>query len=331
MVIIVSNTASSPNNKRNIDFSISSWGILLPFIILFVTLSLLSPYFFTLDNIMTVVRQAVFVGIVAFGMTFVIALGRIDLSSGAILGLCALLLAKMILGGVSIYLSIAAIILLGTGFGAINGLLVSKLNMPDFIVTLATQIIFRGSIMVISKGIPVYGLRFPAIQWFAQAALGPVPIPVIIAAVMFMVCFYVMYKTRFGRHILAVGSNEDAARLVGIKVDWIKIKVFMISGALAALSAVLVVSRLEAATPETGSNYELDAIAATVIGGTSLSGGRSNLFGTVIGAILMAMVRNGLNLLNVSTYWHQVVMGLIIVIAVATDRINVMISGKNQN
>jgi len=297
----------------------SGGGLIIAFIILFVGLSIASPYFLSFDNIIIVIRQAVFVAIIGFGMTFVISMGGIDLSVGATLAIAGIIIADIILKGTNIYLAILLVLMLGVLIGFINGVIIAKIGVTDFIATLAMMSILRGIIMVYSKGMPIFGLRFPEFQVLAQGFLGPIPVPVIIAAVLLVLCLYLFNRTKFGRYTVSIGSNAEAARLVGINIPKIKILVYTLTGLLAALSGILLTSRLEAATPEAGSGYELDVIAATVIGGTSLSGGRGNLIGTAVGAVLMAMVRNGLNLLNINVFWHQVIIGIIILIAVALD------------
>lgn len=252
-------------------------------------------------------------------MTFVISLGGIDLSVGSTVGISGMVLAAMILGGQNIYLAILVVLLLGALIGLVNGILVTKLGMAYFIATLGTMSILRGMIYVYTKGIPLYGLKYPEIQFFGQGYIGPVPVPIILTLLLLAVSCYLFYKTRFGRYTVSIGSNEDAARLVGIHVDKIKILVFVLSGVFCAVAGIILASRSEAAVPTAGNAYEMDAIAATVIGGTSMSGGKGNMLGTALGAILMATIKNGLSLLNVNTFWHQVVIGLFILFAVALD------------
>jgi ribose transport system permease protein len=265
-------------------------------------------------------RQAVFTAIVAFAMTFVISMGGIDLSVGSTVGISSMLVAALILKGVNVYLAIAMVLAVGAFIGVFNGLIITKLGIPYFIATLGTMSILRGIIYVYTKGIPLYGLRLPAFRFIGQGYVGVVPVPIIITLIMLAISYYLFYKTRFGRYTVSIGSNEEAARLVGIPVDRIKNLVFLLSGVFCALAGVILASRSEAAIPEAGSAYEMDAIAATVIGGTSMSGGKGNMVGTAFGAVLMATIRNGLSLLNVNTFWHQVVIGTFILIAVAFDR-----------
>lgn len=306
--------------SRNI-LSGTNNGILIAFIVLIIALSLSSPSFLTVDNITNVTRQAVFIAIIAFAATFVIGMGGIDLSVGANLAFCGIITGDLINHGVNIYLAIIVGMLVGMAIGFVNGLLIVKMGITDFIATLAMMIVVRGIVMVYTHGIPIAGLGYPEFQFFGQSYLATVPMPVIITILVFFLCYYLMYWTRFGRYTLSIGSNAEAARLVGINISKMKFLVYSFTGLLAGLSGMLLTSRLEAAMPDAGQGYELDVIAAVVIGGTSLSGGKASLVGTAIGAVLMAVVRNGLNLLNINTFWHQVVIGIIIAIAVSMDKL----------
>jgi ribose transport system permease protein len=307
--------------SRSVDFS-KGGGVIIAFVLLCLVLTIASPRFLTAENLLIVARQTVFVMIIGFAMTFVIAMGGIDLSVGATLALCGAVTARLLLDGANVWLAMLAALVLGTLVGAVNGFLIAKLGMTDFIATLGVMSILRGIIMLFTHGVPFFGLQIPTFAWFAQGYIGPVPVPVIITAILFFVCWFIMAKTRLGRFVLAIGSNQDAARLVGIQIPQVKIIIYAFCGLMAAISGLLLTSRLEAAMPEAGTGYELDVIAATVIGGTSLSGGRGNLFGTVIGAMVMGVVRNGLNLLSINVFWHQVVIGSIILIAVGIDRLS---------
>lgn len=299
----------------------SAGRVFLVLLVVVIALTFLSPTFLTVDNLVNVTRQMVFISIIAFAATFVIGLGGIDLSVGSNVALTGLLMGDLILRGTNIHLAIVLGLAFGTVFGLINGLLISRLNIAPFIATLATMIIGRGVVEVWSEGVPRSGLRFVEFQVWGQGAILGVPIPVVIMAVVFIALYYLLNRTRFGRYTLSVGSNREAARLVGVPVARVEVIVYVLTGAAAAVSALLLTSRLEAATPQAATNYELDVIAAVVLGGTSLTGGRASLLGTLIGAALIAFVRNGINLLNVNSFWQQVVIGSIILIAVAFDGI----------
>lgn len=322
----MSNSTGKMNAIRNY-LKGKNFGVFLAFVILVIALTIATPVFFTGKNLLLVMRQAVWFAIMGFGMTFVIGMGGIDLSVGSTVAICGLLLAKMILGGINIYLAIVVALVVGILIGLINGLLVAKLKIPDFIATLSIMSITRGLAMVYSEGLPIYGLRFPEFQFIGQGYIWVIPFPIIIMLVICAICFFLMYRTKFGRYTLSIGSSADAAKLVGINIDKIKILVYSMMGLLAAVASVILTSRLEAAMPEAGDGYELDVIAATVIGGTSMSGGKASIIGTLIGAIMMAVVRNGLNLLNINTFWHQVAIGAIILIAVVIDQLTT----KNKN
>lgn len=292
-------------------------GVLAALLVLGIALTLSSPYFMTTDNILNVVRQSVWVGVMAVGMVFVLGTGGIDLSVGAVLTVSGVLVAALIQNGVNIYLSLVLALVAGILIGVINGELITRLRLPPFIATLGVMSVLQGVAYVYTRGIPIYGLRYPEFQALAQGSIGFVPVPVVILVVVAVLGHVAMNKTAYGRYVLGVGSSEAAARLVGIPVDRIKVSVYAVAGALAALAGILLASRSEAAVPNAGSGFELDVIAAAVIGGTSMSGGRASIFGALAGAVFMTMIRNGLNLLGVSTLWHQIVIGGFIIIAVA--------------
>lgn len=297
-------------------------GVYLAFVVLLIGLAFAAPRFFTFGNLTDVLRQAVPIAVIAFGATFVIGMRGIDLSVGSTLALSGLVTANLIVLGYPVALACAGGIAVGAIIGFVNGILITKVGITDFIATMAIMVISRGIVMVYTQGIPIVGASDPSFRMIGQSYVGGIPVAVILTAIVFAIAFYMLYYTRFGRFVLSIGSNPDAARLVGIPTDKVKIGVYVLVGILSAFAGVLLTSRLEAAMPEAGTGYELDVIAAVVIGGTGLSGGRATLFGTVIGAVLMAVVRNALNLLNVNTFWHQVVIGTIILIAVAADRFN---------
>lgn len=299
--------------------SINGIGVIIAYVVVFVGLGIACPGFFSFSNIMVGIRQAVFTAIVGFAMTFVIAMGGIDLSVGSTVGLTGMLVGTLMLNGVNIYLGLFLAIILGAVIGLVNGLLVTKFGIAYFIATLGTMSILRGIIYVYTKGIPIYGLNFPEFSVFGEGYIGVIPVPIIITLVIFIICFYLFYKTKFGRYTLAIGSNEDASRMVGININRIKVLVFIFSGVMCAIAGILLASRSEAAVPDAGSGYEMDAIAATVIGGTSMTGGKGNMVGTAFGAVLMATIHNGLSLLNINTLWNQVVIGVFILLAVAFD------------
>ncbi len=310
----------------NVKRLVGAWfdkvgGIFIAFIILCVVLTFASPYFLTFENILIVLRQSLFVMIIAFSMTFIIAMGGIDLSVGAIVAIVGVWVAMMIMQGLHIIAVLVLGLAGGAALGALNGLMIAGIGMPPFIATLGMLSVLRGMVMVLTRGVPIYGLPGRFFRYLCQGYVGAIPFPIFIAAALFLFSLFLLRKTKFGRYIIATGSNEEAAELVGINTKKVKVIAYTLSGIFSAVSAILLTSRSEAALPEAGVSFELDVIAAVVIGGTSLSGGKANLWGTVIGALVMAIVRNGLNLLSINVFWHQVVIGVIILIAVAVDTV----------
>lgn len=301
--------------------SISGMGVLIAFAVLCILLGLATDNFFTANNFMVVIRQSVWVGIMAIGMTYVIATGQIDLSVGSTIGFTGLVCAALIKNyAVNIYLALVISLVVGVLIGLVNGFFVAILQLPSFIATLGTMSILRGLIYVYTQAVPIFGLDYPELQFWAQGFIGVVPVPIIILAILVAVSWYMMYRTKFGRFVLSIGSNEEGAKLVGINVPQVKVLVYVLTGFLCAVSGILLVSRSEAAIVEAGSGYEMDAIAAVIIGGTSMAGGKANLLGTILGTVLMTTIRNGLNLMKISSLWHQVVIGAVILIAVTFDR-----------
>jgi ribose transport system permease protein len=299
-------------------FAFKEAGILGIFILSCVILSIISPYFLTVSNLMNVIRQFSMIAIISVGMTMVIITGGIDLSVGSIVALTGCVAAWLLLNGQPIPIAIVAGIVLGLGIGAVNGLLVVGVGLPPFIATLGTMGIARGLALVITKGYPIQPLPDAFLFW-AQGYVGPIPVPVIIMAVIMFLGHVFLSRTATGRYIYCIGSNAVAARLSGIKVGRILLFTYALSGAAAGVAAIILISRLSSAQADNGTGWELDVIAATVIGGTSLAGGEGSVFGSLIGAAMMGMIRNALVLLRVSVYWQTVVIGLVIVAAVSLD------------
>lgn len=298
----------------------SNVGVYVAFAILLVGLAFAAPRFYTVGNLTDVLRQAVPIAVIGFGATFVIGMRGIDLSVGSIFALSGLTTANLVVSGYPVVIACLAGIGVGAFIGLINGLLITKVGITDFIATMAVMVVGRGVVMVWTQGMPITGASDPSFAVIGQSYLWVIPVPVVLTALVFAGTYYLLYYTRMGRFTLSIGSNPEAARLVGIPTDSVKIIVYVFAGLLASVAGIILTSRLEAAMPEAGSGYELDVIAAVVIGGTGLMGGKATLSGTVVGAVLMAVVRNALTLLNISSYWHQVVIGTIILIAVAADR-----------
>ncbi|WP_310173979.1 ribose ABC transporter permease RbsC [Neobacillus niacini] len=296
-------------------------GPLLGLIILIVIVSILNPSFLEPLNILNLLRQVAINALIAFGMTFVILTGGIDLSVGAILALSSALTAGMIVSGLDPILAIIVGCIFGGIMGMVNGLLIIKGKMAPFIATLATMTAFRGLTLVYTKGNPITGLGDNYLfQLFGRGYFLGIPVPAITMIVTFVLLYIVLHKTPFGRKTYAIGGNEKAALISGIKVPNVKLIIYGLSGLLAALAGSILTSRLNSAQPTAGTSYELDAIAAVVLGGTSLSGGKGRIFGTLIGALIIGTLNNGLNLLGVSSFYQQVVKGIVIIIAVLLDR-----------
>ncbi|ALN77461.1 MULTISPECIES: ABC transporter permease subunit [Staphylococcus] len=297
---------------------------LIPFlglILLIIMISVLNPAFLDLSNLLNLLRQISINGLIAFGMTFVILTGGIDLSVGSILALSSACIALMITSGVDPIIAIILGVLIGFILGVVNGLFVTKGNMAPFIATLATMTIFRGLTLVVTDGNPITNLGDNYLfQLFGKGYFFGVPVPAVTMTIVFIVLFILLHKTIFGRHTYAIGGNEIASKISGIKVNRVKILIYGISGLMSALAGAILTSRLNSAQPTAGTAYELDAIAAVVLGGTSLTGGKGRIVGTLIGVLIIGVLNNGLNLLGVSSFYQQVVKGVVILIAVLIDR-----------
>ncbi|WP_110113431.1 ribose ABC transporter permease RbsC [Bacillus sp. CGMCC 1.16541] len=311
----------SVKKVNHVDNLLQKLGPLLGLIMLVVIVSILNPSFLEPLNLLNLLRQVAINALIAFGMTFVILTGGIDLSVGSILALSSALMAGMIVSGIDPILAILIGCLLGAGMGAINGLLITKGKMAPFIATLATMTIFRGLTLVYTDGNPITGLGENYLfQLFGRGYFLGIPVPAITMMLSFAVLWVILHKTPFGRKTYAIGGNEKAAIISGIKVPQVKVMIYSLAGLLAALAGAILTSRLNSAQPTAGTSYELDAIAAVVLGGTSLSGGRGLIVGTLIGALIIGTLNNGLNLLGVSSFFQMVVKGVVILIAVLIDR-----------
>ena len=294
------------------------FGTLIGLVGLSVVLTILTPYFFTVSNLVNVVQQSAIIAIVAAGMTFVIISGGIDLSVGSIVALCGLVVADLLHAGWPVPTAIGGGLLVGLLGGVINGILVTLGKLPPFIATLGTMSAGRGLALMYTGGAPISGFESSFRVLATGAPLG-IPAPVLVMLAVFILMHFVLTRTKVGRYSYAIGGNEEGATLSGVNVVFHKTVVYALCGVLSALAAVLLTARLNSAQPVAGTSYELDAIAAAVIGGTSLLGGEGTLLGTLVGALIMGVLRNGLNLLNVSSYLQQVAIGAVIIIAVFVD------------
>lgn len=296
-------------------------GPLLGLFLIVIVITILNPSFMTTDNILNILRQVSISALIAFGMTFVILTGGIDLSVGSTLALTGAVAATMLASGIDPVLTILAALILGATLGAVNGVIIAKGKVAPFIATLATMTIYRGLTLVYTDGRPVSDLGNEiTFQMLGKGYFFGIPVPVCTMILAFIALYVIMHKTTFGRRVYAVGGNEAASKLSGINVDRVKIAVYSLTGMLAALSALILTSRLNSAQPTAGTSYELDAIAAVVLGGTSLTGGKGWIFGTLVGALIIGVLNNGLNLIGVSSFFQQVVKGIVILIAVLIDR-----------
>lgn len=303
--------------------NISKFGIAIALFAEIILFSILSPYFFTPDNILNVSLQTSITAIIAVGMTFVILTSGIDLSVGALAAFTGVvtttLLKLSIPFALLLPLGMLAGILIGLTSGVIAGTFVTKFSITPFIVTLALMTIWRGASYMFTDGRPVWGLP-EQFSLLGSGRLAGVPIPTIMMVSIYALAYVVLNKTPFGRYVYAVGGNKEAARLAGINTNRILMYVYMICGSLASFSGILLASRINSGSPNAGLMYELDVIAAVVVGGTSLFGGRGSIVGTFVGAMLIGILRNGLNLLNVNSYVQQVIVGVVILLAVLMDR-----------
>ncbi len=283
--------------------------------------SIMEPDFLTLNNLFNILRQVSINALIAFGMTFVILTGGIDLSVGSILALSSAFVAGLMTDGTSALITVLAGLIVGAVMGALNGMVISLGKVAPFIATLATMTIFRGLTLVYTDGKPITGLSQGGwFELFGRGYFWIFPVPVLTMLIAFAVLYFILKKTTFGRYTYAIGGNEEAAKLMGIQVNKVKIMIYSLSGLMAALAGIILTSRLNSAQPTAGTSYELDAIAAVVLGGTSLSGGRGWIVGTLIGALIIGTLNNGLNLLGVSSFFQLVVKGLVILFAVLADR-----------
>ncbi|HVQ40333.1 MAG TPA: hypothetical protein VMS31_22520 [Pyrinomonadaceae bacterium] len=285
---------------------------------LVVVLWALTPHFLTISNLLNVAEQATIIAIIAVGMTFVIITGGIDLSVGSVLAFSGVVMASALQRGVSLPLALTIGLGVGLLCGLVNGLLITVGRLPPFIATLGMMSVARGAALMFTEGRPISGFG-ESFRSLATGEIVRVPTPVAIMIVVYIIAHFVLKRTKLGRYTYAIGGNEEATLLSGINVRVYKTLVYGIAGMLAGLAAILLTARLNSAQPIAGMNYELDAIAATVIGGTSLLGGEGTVTGTLIGALIMAVLRNGLNLLSVSSFFQQVVIGSVIILAVLID------------
>lgn len=301
---------------------LAKYGILIALLVICIILSFATPYFFTAQNLVIVLRQVSINGILAIGVTFVIIAGGIDLSLGSVIALTGVIAASFAHPNTyPVIIPILLAILAGVLIGAINGLTITLGKVAPFIVTLGMMTIARGLALVLSNGRPVTNLS-PSFNFIGGGDIFGIPVPILIFALVIIISSVILKYTRVGRYVYAVGGNENAAKASGILVNRVKLFAYIMCSGLAALAGIVLASRITTGQPNAGIAYELDAIAAVVIGGTSLLGGRGSIAGTVIGVLIIGVINNGLDLLNVSSYYQQIIKGVIIVGAVLLDRKN---------
>lgn len=307
--------------KKNIIKILSTYGIYAAFVILFIILSFASDAFFTITNLVNILRQAAVIGIISIGMTFVIITGGIDLSVGAIVAFSGVVATSFAVKDSSYpaFFAVGAGLLVGMACGVFSGFFTAIMDLPPFISTLATTTIARGLALVYTGGRPITSLSDAYVK-IGKGSIGILPIPVVIFIVTAAIGIFFLNFTKFGRHVFAVGGNERAAIVSGINAKAIKFICYVISGSLSSLAAIVLSARIQTGQPAGGVGYETDAITAVVIGGTSMLGGVGTIIGSVVGMLFVSVMTNGLDLLNVSSYYQQVIKGVIIIIAVLSDR-----------
>lgn len=310
------NIAKNLNNNKLLR---NYGGVLIALVGLILLFSFLSPYFLNTNNLLTVLSQVSIIAIMAFGMTFVLMIGDIDLSVGSIAALSSLILGMSLTAGIPAIFSILLALFVGGAAGFTNGVLGAKLKIPSFIVTVATMGIFRGIGYSLTDSKPVQITNQFILAIGNKKLLGVIPYTVIVMLILLLAFQILLGKTRFGRRAKMVGGNKTAAEYVGIDSSKLQIKIFIISGLASAVSGILLASRLYSSQPNVAVGYELDAIAAAVLGGTSLSGGYGTVIGTFIGAIIMGIINNGMNLIGLPYFYQQIVKGIIILLAVYLD------------
>lgn len=311
--------------KKSVDMKgfISKYGVIFGLVVIMIFFTIMKPKFFTMDNMMNMLRQTSVNGLLAIGMTFVVLTGGIDLSVGSILGAAGMFSALVARSetGMPWFLAVGVGLLVGLLLGTINGFIIAYLKVPSFITTLGMLSIARGVTFMASDAKPVPGLS-EGFLVVGGGSLGIIPVPVLILTGVLVISFIVLYQTRYGRYVFATGGNSVSARVSGINVKMITCSVYMVSGVLAGLAGIILTSRVTSGIAGNGAGNEVDAIAAAVIGGNSLAGGRGRLWGTIVGFLIMGVMNNGLDMMAVSSYWQLVIKGSIIIGAVMLDSLN---------
>jgi ribose transport system permease protein len=323
--------STSPRPRIARDLLGRSWAgvaiLLLFYAILLLVFSLLSRWFLSFDNITSIGTNMAFIGLMAAAGTPLIIAGGLDLSVAAVAGLSGVVVAQLHGVGVNLWLASVAALLLGTAIGWLNGLIVTSGGLNPFIVTLATMSIITGLSLVMTGGLTV-PLTDPGFSWLGSGYIGGVPFPLLLMVAVFIVLWFVMARTPFGRRLYAVGGNPDASRLLGIPVARVQMTLYMLSGFSGALGGVVLGSMLGAAAPDSAGQSLLTIIAAIILGGTSLFGGRGSMWGTLLAVLILGTLNNGLTLLDVSSFWQQVTRGVVLLLAVGLDQVRVRLHGR---
>jgi len=318
------------NYKEAARIFLKKYGIVLILLALFILMSILSPAFLKTRNLLNVVRQISVIGLIGMGVTMVIITTGIDLSSGSVIALAAVVAASLAqrvgwdaamypnLVGLPVIIPVLVGLAVGTTCGFLNGSIIAKFKIPPFIATLGMMTVARGLALLYSDGRPISSLT-DSYNFIGQGEVLGIPFPIIILVIMAVITHVLLTNTKFGRYVYAIGGNENAAVISGLNVGKYKVLIYTYAGLLSGLAGILLSSRISSGQPGLGTGYELDAIAAAVIGGTSLNGGIGTVWGTIVGALIIGILNNGLDLLNVSAYWQQILKGLIIVAAIILD------------
>lgn len=315
--------------KRFSGIDSSQYRALVILLIIIITASFIAPSFLSFGNLTNVIRQISMSAILACGMTFVILTGGIDLSVGAVLGFSGAMSASVMNSTGSLFLAVATGLGIGLICGIVNGIFITHFDLPPFIVTLATMTLLTGSTLLYTKGAPI-SVKSDSYKFIGKGEILGMPLPIIILVIIYAIAFFVLSYTRFGRNVYALGGNKEATRLSGINVKFNEATVYAITGALSGLAGIILTARLGSAGPEAGKGYELDAIAAVILGGTSLSGGQGYILPTIVGALILGILSNILTLMNVNPFVSGIVKGIVILIAIVIDKKFKSISSKGE-
>ncbi|MGO1316880.1 MAG: ABC transporter permease [Cellulomonadaceae bacterium] len=307
------------NTLNKVDWS--RYGIVLALLLVVAFFAFAAPSFISVNNGLNVLRQVAIVGICAVGMTFVILTGGIDLSVGAILGVCAVVGAVLMSSGVPVWISVVIVLAVGAAAGALNGFLINEIDIAPIIATLGVMTVLRGVAYITTGGLPVYGLP-ESFAMLGQGYILGVPIPVFFLAAAFILGAFLLQRTSFGRAVYGIGGNVEATRLSGISVRRVTYRIYVLAGILYATAGLILLSRANSGQPKAGDGYEMDVITACVLGGISVSGGQGRISGVIYGVLIMGVLSNGMILMNVNEYWQWVVKGTVLLAAVAIDRLS---------